>query len=67
MQKNEIFSKKGAAVTAQKKRIGCLIENPSFFGNLTAYQNLKYYAIQKGIADMGQIDELEKMKVKLGY
>ena len=53
----EIFSKKGAAVTAQKKRIGCLIENPSFFGNLTAYQNLKYYAIQKGIADMGQIDE----------
>lgn len=53
----EIFSKKGAAAAAQKKRIGCLIENPSFFGSLTAYQNLKYYAIQKGIVDMGQIDE----------
>ncbi len=53
----EIFSKKGTAAAAQKKRIGCLIENPSFFANLTAYQNLKYYAIQKGIVDMGQIDE----------
>lgn len=53
----EIFSKKGAAAAAEKKRIGCLIENPSFFGNLTAYQNLKYYAIQKGIADMGQVGE----------
>lgn len=53
----EIFSKKGSAAAAEKKRIGCLIENPSFFGNLTAYQNLKYYAIQKGITNMGQIDE----------
>lgn len=53
----EIFSKRGAAAAAEKKRIGCLIETPSFFGNLTAYQNLKYYAIQKGIANMGQIDE----------
>ena len=53
----EIFSKKGTAAAAQKKRLGCLIENPSFFGNLTAWQNLKYYALQKGIVDMGQIDE----------
>ncbi|MDE7325696.1 MAG: ATP-binding cassette domain-containing protein [Lachnospiraceae bacterium] len=52
----EIFSKKGAEASAEKRRMGCLIENPSFFGNLTAYQNLKYYAIQKGIVDMGQID-----------
>lgn len=32
-------------------------ENSAFFGGLTAYQNLKYYALQKGIVDMGQIDE----------
>ncbi|MBQ8133278.1 MAG: ATP-binding cassette domain-containing protein, partial [Clostridia bacterium] len=51
----EVFSKSGEASAEDKKRIGCLIENPAFFGNMTAYQNLKYYAIQKGIADKKQI------------
>lgn len=40
-----------------KRRIGCLIENPSFFGKMTAYQNLRYYCLQKGITDLKQIDE----------
>ena len=53
----EIFGKKGAAADKEKRRIGCLIENPAFFGGMTAYQNLKYYALQKGIADKKQIDE----------
>lgn len=53
----ELFAKKGAAAEKEKRRIGCLIENPAFFGNLTAYQNLKYYALQKGITDGKQIDE----------
>lgn len=53
----EIFSKQGEDVAKEKRRIGCLIENPAFFGNLTAYQNLKYYALQKGITDRKQIDE----------
>lgn len=53
----EIFSKQGKALEKEKRRIGCLIENPAFFGNLTAYQNLKYYAVQKGITDISQIDE----------
>lgn len=53
----EIFSKQGAAAEKEKRRIGCLIETPAFFPNLTAYQNLKYYALQKGIADMDQIDQ----------
>lgn len=52
----ELFSKSNSEAVKQKRRIGCLIENPAFFGNLTAYQNLKYYAIQKGITDMNQID-----------
>ncbi len=38
-----------------KKRIGSLIENPAFFPNLNAYDNLKYYAIQKGINDKEKI------------
>ena len=44
-----------------KRRIGSLIENPAFFGNLTAYENLKYYAIQKGIVDFKQIFEALKL------
>ena len=52
-----IFGKTGSAVEKEKRRIGCLIENPAFFGNLTAYQNLRYYCYQKGITDLKQIDE----------
>ena len=53
----ELFSQKGENLGSERRRIGCLIENPAFFGNLTAYQNLNYYALQKGIADKKQIDE----------
>ncbi|MDE7138742.1 MAG: ATP-binding cassette domain-containing protein [Ruminococcus sp.] len=53
----EIFSRKGKDAEQEKKRIGCLIEKPAFFGGMTAYQNLKYYALQKGITDEKQIDE----------
>lgn len=54
----EIFGKKGSAAEKEKRRIGCLIENPAFFGNLTAYQNLRYYCYQKGITDINQINEV---------
>lgn len=53
----QIFGKKGAAAAREKRRIGSLIENPAFFTDMTAYQNLRYYALQKGITDKGQIDE----------
>ncbi|MCH5337522.1 MAG: ATP-binding cassette domain-containing protein [Acetatifactor sp.] len=53
----ELFSKEGENLGSERRRIGCLIENPAFFGNLTAYQNLNYYALQKGITDKKQIDE----------
>lgn len=52
-----LFGKRGYAAEKEKRRIGSLIENPAFFGNLTAYQNLKYYCFQKGITDLKQIDE----------
>lgn len=57
----EIFGKSGAAAEKERKRIGCLIENPAFFGSMTAYQNLRYYCLQKGITDMNQIDEVLEM------
>lgn len=53
-----LFDKGDSDLTETKRRIGCLIENPAFFENLTAYQNLKYYAIQKGIVDYSQIDKV---------
>lgn len=53
----QIFGKEGAAACREKRRIGSLIENPAFFTGMTAYQNLRYYALQKGIPDKEQIDE----------
>jgi len=52
-----LFGKTDDNLIDSKRRIGCLIENPAFFPNLTAYENLKYYAIQKGIVNCEQIDE----------
>ena len=57
----KLFGKSGSAAAKEKSRIGCLIENPAFFGNMTAYQNLKYYCFQKGITDLSQIDEALKL------
>lgn len=51
-----LFGKNGKA--ADRRKIGCLIENPAFFGNMTAYQNLRYYCLQKGITDLKQIDDV---------
>lgn len=53
----ELFGKKDTELTESKRRIGCLIENPAFFPNMSAVDNLKYYAIQKGIVNKKQIDE----------
>lgn len=49
------------SVIENKGRIGCLIENPAFFPNLTAYENLNYYSIQKGIVGKKQIEEALKL------
>lgn len=60
----ELFSVSSQEAGTEKCRIGCLIENPAFYPNLTAYQNLKYFAIQRGMVDMSQIDEVLRL-VKL--
>ena len=43
----KLFDSSDSELTESKRRIGCLIENPAFFPNMSAYKNLKYYAIQK--------------------
>ena len=41
-----------------------MIESPAFYPNLSAYDNLKYYSILKGIIDRHKIEEvLEKVKL----
>ena len=43
---------------AKRRRIGSVIENPSFAPNLTAKQNLEYYATVMGINDKELVDSL---------
>ena len=44
---------KPAELQEQRKRIGCMIETPALFPNLTALQNLEVQRIQRGIPDKG--------------
>lgn len=53
----EIFGTDGKEIGKEKRRLGCLIENPAFFQNLTGEQNLIYYCKLKGITDKKKIDE----------
>ncbi|WP_040210220.1 ABC transporter ATP-binding protein [Clostridium polynesiense] len=41
-----------------RKKIGCMVEQPGFFPNMTVEQMLKYYCIQKGIPDRKKVDEI---------
>ncbi len=40
-----------------RKRIGSIIETPSFYNNMTAEQNLEYYRIQRGIPGKSCVTE----------
>lgn len=41
----------------QRKRIGCIIETPALYPNLTAYQNMEVQRIQIGIPNKSVIDK----------
>ena len=43
-----------------RKRIGSIIEKPSFYPNMTIEQNLEYYRIQRGIPGKKNIDKVLK-------
>lgn len=45
----------------QRRRIGCLIETPALYPNLTAYQNMEVQRIQRGIPDRNMIGNCLKM------
>ncbi len=41
-----------------RKKMGCMVEHPGFFPNLSVEQTLKYYCIQKGLPDFKKINEM---------
>jgi len=45
------------ALNKERKRIGAIIEAPSFYSYMTASQNLEYYRIQRGIPGKHCVEE----------
>jgi ABC-2 type transport system ATP-binding protein len=46
-----------AGLNAARTRMGCVVEMPALYPNLTAVQNLEYYRIQRGIPDRGIVQK----------
>jgi len=52
----ELFgSSSPAGLSAARTRLGCIIEMPALYPNLTSAQNLEYYRILRGIPDKGVV------------
>ncbi|MYL56773.1 ATP-binding cassette domain-containing protein [Virgibacillus halodenitrificans] len=53
-----LFGKSGKEIEQAKKRMGFMIETPAFFPDFTAFQNLEYFRIQRGVAEKERIYEV---------
>ncbi|MCL2406649.1 MAG: ATP-binding cassette domain-containing protein [Defluviitaleaceae bacterium] len=54
----ELFGKTDAKDLQEARgRMGCVVETPAFYPNLSAVQNLEYYRIQKGIDNQQIVTE----------
>lgn len=54
----ELFGHTGKACKQGRTKIGCMIENPGLYENMTAYENLKLKCISMGIEKDGYIEEI---------
>lgn len=54
----EIFGYKGRELEQMRSRIGCLIEAPGLYDNMTAYENLKTKCLFCGIHKKGYIEDI---------
>lgn len=43
---------------ASTKNVGCIIETPGFYPNLSGYENLKFFAKLSGLDDLKEIDTI---------
>ncbi|APC47719.1 ABC transporter ATP-binding protein [Virgibacillus halodenitrificans] len=53
-----LFGKSGNEIEQAKKRMGFMIETPAFFPDFTAFQNLEYFRIQRGVVEKERIYEV---------
>jgi ABC-2 type transport system ATP-binding protein len=54
----ELFEQSSpAGLNAARVRMGCVVEMPALYPNLTATQNLEYYRIQHGIPDKSVVSK----------
>lgn len=51
-----LFGESNKKLTKQRERIGCIIESPSLYLDMTAYENLEVQRLQRGIPGKGCID-----------
>lgn len=56
----EMFGYKGKDLQKVRSRVGCLIEAPGLYGNMSAYDNLNIKCKLMGIKKKGYIEELLK-------
>ncbi|GAA0103907.1 ABC transporter ATP-binding protein [Paraclostridium sordellii] len=55
----ELFEEREASkLSKQRRRIGCIIESPVLYEDMTAKQNLEIIRVQRGIPGKGCIDEV---------
>ena len=59
----EMFGYKGKDLQKVRSRVGCLIEAPGLYGNMSAYVNLNIKCKLTGIKKKGYIEELLKTVV----
>jgi len=54
----ELFGQTGESdLNSVRRRIGCVIEMPALYPNLTAAQNLEHYRIERGIPDKSAVQK----------
>lgn len=51
-----LFGESNKKLAKQRERIGCIIESPSLYLDMTAYENLEVQRLQRGIPGKGCID-----------
>lgn len=54
----ELFGRTAPDLTEARTRIGCMIDTPAFYPNLSAKKNLKIYCMRKGLPVTRHIDEM---------
>lgn len=54
----EMFGYKGKDLSKIRSRVGCLIESPGLYGNMSAYDNLKIKCKLLGIKKPGYIEDI---------